>query len=129
MNKIAWCKKVLPRERKKHTLPLSIKYSSAVPSRGGYPIQSWLGYPPPIGLDGVSPAVLDGVYPLQYTPSQAGWGTPLSGWMRYPSIGEWGNVTVNRETPVKTVHSRFLRNAGGENSNGENDWTAESAII
>ena len=68
-------KKVLLRERKKHTARRVASARYAALSNGGYPIQSWLGeggtpFSPGKGGTPSSP----GRYPLP--PPDLGWGTP-----------------------------------------------------
>ena len=79
------------------------------PWTGGYPHPVLNGGTPPHQQDGGTPLSAGWGYPLSarwgYPPHWEGWGTPhWEGW-RYPPV---------RQTPVKTVPSPFLRNAGGK---------------
>ena len=91
-------KKVLLRERKRHTArrvsstPLLFLPGEIFPSR------TWMG-----GPDGV----------LLHQPE---WGIPC-----WPDGGIPAR-NVNRQTPVKTVPSPFLRNAGGNNDDKNICW-------
>ena len=91
-------KKVLLRERKRHTDRHATSTRYAAPARGGTPggapIISWMGYPPLAGwgtphyeLDGVPPTISWMGYPptiswMGYPPPWAGWGSspPWAGW-------------------------------------------------
>ena len=123
-------KKVLLRERKRHTARRVVSTPSVVlpgyPPRGGYPdlgtppggTQIWVPPSPPGGSR--YPPGGSG-YPLGgsgYPPRGGGTRTwvPPGGWVRVPPGGgtrTWVPPPVDRQTPVKTVPSRRTTYAGG----------------
>ena len=102
--------------------PTAVLFQLGVPPAltldGVPPILTLDGVPPALTLDGVPPILtLDGVPPP--TPSWPGVGIPpLLGRMRVPPISQMVTLppprNVSRRTPVKTVPSPFLWNAGGK---------------
>ena len=102
------------------TPPPILTWDEGTPSQEGwgYPTPDWEGWgtPLPVRKDGVSPGRSDGG-----TPSVR-WGPPQSDGVPLPPRN------VNRQTPVKTVPSPFLRNAGGRNPNpteAGNQWVVK----
>ena len=125
-------KKVLVRERKRHTARWVASARSAFLSPdggGGTPIQSWLGggglppsspddrgVPPSSPDMGVPPSSRDGGYAHPITiggyPIQSRPPPPPVSWMGVPTLSAgWGYPpprNFNRQTPVKTVPSLVL---------------------
>ena len=116
---VATLKKILLRERKRHTTCCTTNTCCAIPCLGGgsYLIRTLPEYPhpPPHWLDGVSSLLAGWRYPPI---SQMGVSPPPSqDWMMLPPCQSYGGFPLphlpRTDTPVKTVPSSFLRNAGG----------------
>ena len=90
-------KKVLLRERKRHTARRVASARYAVLSNGGYPIQSWVG--------GVPHPVLAGGTPS----SPGGWGYPIQSWPGGYPIQSWPGRYPIQSWPGGGVHPHTIQ--------------------